>query len=105
MSVTLSNRSPATSVAIGPSDPLSFDLTSTTSPQFKDILVTAKMAGTDLYEVVYDGVGFAPLYAALSTVQSIAGGYRFRVRRFGGWPAGPTLGIKAFDNSGNEVSG
>jgi hypothetical protein len=100
---TIGNRNPDPSVAIEPTDPISFDVVEGSSP-FLDILIAASLAGTSLYEVVYDGAAFAPLYAPQSSIQSIAGGYRFRVRRTGGWVGAPTMLIKAIDTAGLEAS-
>lgn len=100
---SVQNFNPATSIAIGPTDPVSFDVVVGSNP-FLDILVAVRLAGTNLYEVVWDGAGFAPLYGPQSQVQNIAGGYRFRVRRTAGWPGAPTFLIKAIDTAGNEAS-
>jgi hypothetical protein len=58
-------------------------------------------------EVVHDGAAFTDRYGAESTREAIAGGWRFRVRRVGGWPLtqGGTLSIRiaASDAGGNVV--
>lgn len=100
---TIANRNPATSIAIAPTDPVSFDVLQGTAG-FLDIWIAATMAGTDLYEVIWDGAAFAPLYSAQSTIVSIAGGYRFRLRRAGGWQGPPTILTKAIDTAGLEAS-
>jgi hypothetical protein len=99
----ISNFNPATSVAIGPTDPISFDVVQGSNP-FQDLWIAAKLAGTNLYEVIYDGAAFAPLYSAQSTIQNISGGYRFRLRRAGGWPGAPTVLAKVIDTAGGEAS-
>ena len=55
--------------------------------------------GTD--ERVWDGAAFTRKYAA-STRLPVVGGYRFAIRRVGGWPPGSTfkLRIGAWDGSG-----
>jgi hypothetical protein len=99
----ISNRNPATSVAIGPTDPVSFDVILGSNPLL-ETWVAAKMAGTTLYEVVYDGAAFAPQYVAGSLLIGISGGYRFRIRRTGGWPGAPTILTKIIDTTGLEAS-
>jgi hypothetical protein len=100
---TITNRNPDPSIPVGPTDPISFDVILGTNPLL-DVIVAATMAGTNLYEVIYDGSAFAPLYASLSSAQAIAGGVRFRVRRIGGWLGAPTLLTKAIDTAGNEAT-
>lgn len=100
---TISNRSPDPSIPVGASDPISFDVVVGSNP-FLDLWIAVRYAGTSLYEVIYDGTGFAPLYAAQSQAQNIAGGYRFRLRRAGGWPGAPSIITKAIDTAGAEAS-
>jgi hypothetical protein len=97
------NLVPSPAVPIGATDPISFDVVEGSNP-FLDIWIAASFAGTDLYEVIYDGTSFAPLYSAQSQQLSIAGGYTFRLRRTGGWPGNPTIVKKVIDTAGNEAS-
>lgn len=53
-------------------------------------------------EIVHDGDAFDSLFAA-STRTVIANGYRFYVRRVGGWPSRPRVTWRAIDTSGNEI--
>lgn len=66
--------------------------------------IAASFDGTDLYEVIYDGAAFAPLYAQQSQRQSISGGYHFLLRRTGGWPGSPTVLAKVIDTVGAEAT-
>lgn len=52
-------------------------------------------------EAIYDGVDFKPFYRRRSSVTPVANGYRFAVRRLGGWPASPTFRVDPRDPSGN----
>lgn len=98
----IANRSPDPSFAVGPTDPISMDVT--TDVGFLEILIFARFDGTNLYEVIYDGSVFAPLYAEQSQKVSIAGGFRFTVRRKGGWPGAVTLKSLAIDTNGAEAT-
>lgn len=100
---TITNRNPDPSIEVGPTDPISMDVVQGSEP-FLDIWIACQMAGTTLYEVIYDGAAFAPLYAAQSSILSISGGYRFRLRRAGGWLGAPTILVKAIDTAGLEAS-
>ena len=100
---TISNRSPDPSIAVGPTDPISFDVVQGSNP-FLDIVILAQFPSEGLYEVVFDGAAFSPLYAQQSRQQSISGGYRFLLRRTGGWPGAVTVKTKAIDTAGNEAS-
>lgn len=99
----ITNQNPATSVAIQGTDPVSFDVTDG-DRAFRIIVILARYAGTDLYEVIHDGNSFAPLFVAQSAKESIANGYRFRCRRRGGWPGAVTLLTHAVDLAGNEAT-
>lgn len=66
------------------------------------VLVLARYE-TDDYEVIHDGAAFAPKFAGISSRSVVANGYRYTVRRRGGWPAGPTITAIAIDNAGNEA--
>lgn len=53
-------------------------------------------------EVVHDNIGFRGKYiGGVNTRASIANGYRFTVRRLGGWIASPTFEVLSVDTSGN----
>lgn len=58
-------------------------------------LILAAEYGTGAYEVVHDGDKFAQVYAAQSTRVAIAGGFRFTMKRAGGW-FGDRVTIRVF---------
>lgn len=53
-------------------------------------------------EAIYDGVDFKPFYRPRSSVQTIPNGFRFSIRRTGGWPASPSFRIDPRDPSNNS---
>lgn len=53
-------------------------------------------------ELAHDGAAFAPTFS-LSSRAAIANGYRYTLRRRGGWPSSPTIRIFPVDTSGNLV--
>lgn len=63
-------------------------------------VVTAQLG--ELHEVVWLLDCFAPWYS-LSTRDVITDGYRYTIRRRGGWPASPTIRVEAVDRGGNEA--
>jgi hypothetical protein len=96
----VSNVSPAAGTALARTDAVFFDVTDD-SGVFRRIIVTATF--TDgVAEVVHDGDGFAARYGSTSTRTPITNGFRYRVRRTGGWPYGPTIRAYAIDPAGNE---
>jgi hypothetical protein len=88
----------------GPIDPqaaIGFTVTDA-SALFRDLLVLVAFAGTNLYEVVWDGSAFAPFYNAQSTIAPITNGFQFSLRRAGGWAGGPVITVHAIDVAGAE---
>lgn len=64
-------------------------------------LVVLTVETGSAHEVVWLRDAFSTAYSALSTRTAIAGGYRFSVRRIGGWTAAPIFHVEAIDNAGN----
>ena len=64
------------------------------------VVLLSRFAGRN-DEVIHDGTEFRAPYSASSTRTAIAGGFRFRVRRTGGWPSSPSILPLAVDTSGN----
>lgn len=95
----ISNCLPLPGVAIAKTDPVQCDVTD--DQGFALIMVMARFPdGT--CECLYDGIAFAPRYAAGSSKVVILDGFRFIMRRTGGW-LGPTFDIEfvAVDTSCN----
>ena len=95
----VSNFSPPLGSTIAAQDPIFFDVTDN-SGQFKRVLVAIEQGSAT--ELIHDGTSFLEPYDALSSRTNIQGGFRYRVRRSGGWVEDPTGQVFAFDKSGNE---
>lgn len=96
---TVALVSPAPGTLIARNTPFVVDVQDENAGVFAALFV--KVATSRLYEVAHDGEGFSYLYQAGSTRDVISGGYRFTLRRDGGWPGAPTFTVRAFD--GNMV--
>lgn len=66
------------------------------------VFVVARFPTLGVEEVVHQGDRFASLYTGASSRASITGGYRYSVKRNGGWPAPPVLTVYA-PNAAVEV--
>ena len=91
------NLTPAVGTPIYPTTALQFDVTDD-SGLFTAVIVMASFSDGS-YEVVYDSAQFATKYLT-SAVASIAGGFRFVVRRTGGWVSAPTIKVVSVDTAG-----
>jgi hypothetical protein len=96
----VTNVTPAPGVPINPTDEVRFDVVDD-SGEFAALLITVDQRGVG--EVVHDGERFVGYYGALSTRELVANGYRYRVRRSGGWTATPIFRIYAVDSVGNTL--
>lgn len=92
--------SPTPGQAIGRLQHVAFDVTDDTG-RFIMLFVTATFVdGTT--ECVWDGEKFTPRYAATSSVVSVQCGFRFTIRRAGGWVLSPLrIEVVAIDEDGN----
>jgi hypothetical protein len=97
---SVSNFTPSGGENITKQTPIGFDVTDDTG--LAVVFIYAKYAKGETWEVVHDGHSFSPLFAGLSTREAIANGYRFSVRRVGGWPSSPTIVPVPVDQFGNE---
>lgn len=97
------NFDPPAGTAILKTTPISFDVTED-SGEFGRIFVVAFYPATGISELIHDGDGFRGYYAATSSRQAIAGGFRYTVLRSRGWPSAPTIQTFAVDRAGNEAS-
>ena len=96
-----SNFSPANGSAIDDADPIYFDVTDDSGQL--SVLVFVEQTGVT--ELAWDGpaASFVSPYL-LSNVQNIALGYRFTLRRSGGWVDTVTVSIRAVDPWGNQYA-
>jgi len=94
--------SPLEGTQIEAGDALVFDVTDD-SGTLGRVLVVAFLSRTADQELAHDGAAFTARYAARSTRTAIANGFRFSLRRTGGWPTGTTVTVRVFavDPSGN----
>ena len=97
---TVGNFSPANGTTITDTDPIFFDVTDN-SGEFRRVIVAVTQG--DQTELAHDGDAFLAPYSDLSTRINIADGFRYTLRRSGGWSASATVRVFAVDLSGNEA--
>lgn len=97
---TVENITPAAGSPISSGTTLGFDVVDNVA--LRRVVVLARFVG-GAQDVVHDGDAFAATYARGSTRTAIAGGWRYRIRRVGGWPSSPSILPLAVDTSGNEA--
>lgn len=96
------NYDPPQDTAISPTASVSFDVTDNLG-EFHCIMITVFYPGTLTWEVIHTGTGFAPRFNAGSSRVPITNGYRYTVRRRGGWLSSPFQVFPfAVDSDGNE---
>lgn len=90
--------SPPEGSAISSTTPLVIDVTDDLG--LRRVIIAARFPdGTA--ELVHDGDAFSTRYAS-SGRSTISGGFRYTLRRTGGWFASPTISVFPVDTSGNE---
>lgn len=90
---------PGTTIARNQALPV--DVEEETAIRASVILVEFPSQG--VYEVAWDSEGFAPRYAD-SERTAISGGFRYTLRRSGGWFSTPTIRALAIDTAGNAAA-
>lgn len=101
----VSNVSPNQLANLAPSATVQFDVTDDDDDIFR-VMVFALFEDTGTYEVVHDSDNFSPRYTQGSRRDTITNGFRYTLRRVGGWPTGGTplkLRVYAFDTTLNEL--
>lgn len=78
-----------------------FDVTEESVDGLCEVFVWAEFAADGSAEVIHTGDQFATRYLGLSARTAITGGFRYTVRRSGGWPSNPRIQVKAIDRGGN----
>ena len=98
----IGNFDPPIGTEIGRTDPIQFDVTDET--ELASVYITARYEdGTS--ECVWDHDSFQARFLAGSSRVSITDGYRFVLRRAGGWLSTPIIvDIVAVDASGNVAT-
>jgi hypothetical protein len=95
------NYSPAIGSTLNEADPIFFDVTDN-SGQFASIIIAIKQG--DATEVVHDGTDFLEPYDDLSGRSNIAEGFRYRIRRSGGWVDRVVQSAFVVDAAGNVAA-
>jgi len=96
---TIGNFDPAPGSTIESNTPIAFDVTDDQALRRVAIVVTQR----DQKLVVHDGDGFSSGFRNYSTRTPTSGGWRYSVRRDGGWLSTPVFEVIAIDTSGNEA--
>lgn len=90
---TVVNQTPSPGSTIYPGDTVSFDVTDVRPFLFLEVQVDLARR-----EVIHDGDQFLNPYLTSIRVP-IPGGWRYQVRRSGGWNAGPTFRVRVYDTA------
>jgi len=96
----IDNFDPVVGTPLARNASVRFDVTDEIS--LRRVIVLATLGG-ETY-VVHDGFAFRGDFSNLSTRSAIANGWRYTVKRNGGWVDAPTFEVCAIDTSGNEAS-
>jgi len=95
------SATPSSGSTIDGAQALQFDLTDSVGLSYQTIFARFPYEPTRPCEVIYsEGLGFCSPYSDLSSRSSISGGYRFTVRRMGGWPSDPTIYVDGANSTG-----
>jgi hypothetical protein len=97
---TVSNWTPAAGTQITATTPIGFDVTDVAG--LAQVIVYAAAAGGTT-EQAFNGTAFTANYGAASTRTAIAGGFRFRIVRDGGWTVAPQITVAAVNVNGIEA--
>lgn len=95
------NYSPAVGSTVNEADPIFFDVTDNFG-LFASIVIAIKQATTT--ELVHDGTSFLPPYLDLSSRSNISNGFRYRIRRTGGWIDTVVQSAIVVDKRGNVAA-
>lgn len=97
----IGNWTPNPAVQITATTAIGFDVTDPHG--FRKIVVYA-IASDGGEEVAWDGIAFSANYSAASTRTTITNGFRFSVKRNGGWVVAPRVTVIAVNTDGFEAS-
>jgi hypothetical protein len=82
---------------------LQFDVTDPDG-DIHDLWLYAIFTTAGTHEMIHDGENsFAPYYLQSSRREAITNGWRYTLRRVGGWPESPQIRIRGFDTKLNPV--
>src|SRR5688500_905362 len=100
---TIQNVVPALNTGIVPETVVRFDVVDADDDLF-DVVLFAIFVGTGNWEVIWDGDQFSPRYLQGSRRDAIATGFRYTLKRAGGWPETPKIRARAFDANRNPLA-
>lgn len=90
---------PASGTPISPSDAVQLDVTDETG--LRRVIIMVQISN-ERY-VVHDGDVFCGFFSNLSSRVAIPGGWRYSIKRSGGWSSSPAFYVSAVDQGGNEA--
>jgi hypothetical protein len=96
------NFVPVAGTQIAASDSIAFDVTDDQG-SFARIFVGVEFVQSGDQEIAHDGTTFTGRYVQASTRVAIANGYRYTLRRLGGWTSAPKIRVWPIDTAGNAV--
>lgn len=67
------------------------------------VFVVARYPATGKEELVHQGDRFTTDFNGQSSRAPLANGFRFTLKRSGGWPSSPIIDVYAFDATGRET--
>lgn len=91
--------SPPAGHAVGKNEPIVLEVTDNKGELAK-VLITVSFANSSTTEVMFNGSSFLGAYAN-SSREAITNGWRFMLRRRGGWTGSPTVEAHVIDQGGN----
>jgi len=94
------NFDPVTGSTILINEAIEFDITDNLDQIQNEFVWVSYPDGST--EVIFDGAVFTAPFVTNSKREAITNGFHYKVRRFQGWPASPTIKAKAIDQDGNE---
>lgn len=99
----VSNVTPSAGTELTPDSTVGFDLTDNVAILAAFVYVIYPDLGEA--EAVHDGATFLPRFVGLSSRSTIASGFRYTLRRSGGWRStNIDVRVRALDAAGNESS-
>lgn len=96
------NVVPVSGTTITATSTISFDVIDLTNPIRRVIITVTHGSKANVTEVVHNGTEFKGAYQYVSTIETIPNGYRYTLKRTGGWFSSPYFEVFAIDTTGLE---
>lgn len=96
------NVVPVSGTTITATSTISFDVIDLTNPIRRVIVTVTHGSKANVTEVIHDGTEFKGAYQYVSTIETIPNGYRYTLKRTGGWFSSPYFEVFAIDTTGLE---